>query len=555
MKKTASVFLILLIMVSAFATFAYIGVDQKIRDSEKTGNSDKDVSTAGTDSVSSLDETEKKIVAPDGDLFLQVGQSRQCRLQFEDGSPAEGAFWSSSDEKIARVSTDGRVTAVAQGETELLAVLGKDSKVRVKVSVCEDLAAAATGAILRLATDGSDEAMKQVDAMAQSFSHAGDKSTADLGAMMQALTAFRQAGEKGDSSAPQLWDALKDAVRNTETGLNNQQLRQAALAAYSQGEKSSSELTITFTGDCTLAYYNETRYLRGFPAVYKKSGSLTYPFDLTREVFGADDITMINFEGTLTDYTNHKNKQFFFRGEPSFADILPASSIEAVTLENNHSYDYLDIGYSDTIDNIKKVGVAYTNYDTPAVINVKGLRVVMISLCLFETDFSDEMLEHVQNYVNMYKQKDTIIVMNAHWGIERDKNPDSTQIKAAHAMIDAGVDLVIGHHPHVPQGIEVYNGHYIFYSLGNFAFGGNAKANQPETLMVRAMFGRDDEGNAALSRVSVIPCLTTSTGTDVNNYRPTPLYGEKAAKVMEKLLQLSSQVDGGVGSLTWSMIP
>ena len=551
MKRTARIILILLIMLAAVLTFAYIGIKQKLTPAD-VGHAS---GSKGINSAQSADNGEKKLVAPEGSIILQVGQSRQCRVEFSDGSPADGAFWSSGNEKIVRISTDGRVTAVAEGETELLAVLGKDNKTRVKVSVYEDLTAAAVNAVTNLAADGSDASMELVDSMALSLSHANDKKTADLGAMMQALAAFKQAGAAGDSSAPRLWDTLTETVKNTGTGLDGELLRQAALAAYSQGEKSSSEMTITFTGDCTFAYYNDSNSPGRFPAIYERSGSLTYPFDLTREVFGADDITMINFEGTLTDYTKHKSKQFFFRGEPSFANILPASSVEAVTVENNHSYDYLDIGYSDTLDNLKKVGVQYTNYDTPAVLNVKGMRVVMLSLCLFETDFSDEMLEHIRYYVQMYKQKDTVIVVNAHWGRERDTVPNSGQIDAAHAMIDSGVDLIIGHHPHVPQGIEVYNGHYIFYSLGNFAFGGNSKAAKPETLIVRTMFGRDASGNAVLSRVSVVPCLITSSGTTFNNYRPTPLYGESGAGVMNLLLRLSGQIDGGVQSLTWNMIP
>ena len=551
MKRTARIILILLIMLATLLTFVYVGIRQKTSPTDNTLTSDG----KATAKTQTSDSTENKITVPDGSIILQIGQSRQCKIQFEDGSPVEKAFWSSGNEKIARVNSKGRVTAVAAGETELLAVVGKDSKTRVKVLVFEDLTSAAVQAVNHLATDGSDPSMELVDSMARSLSHASDNKTADLGAMLSALTAFRAAGVRGDGSASQLWETLTQSVKNTETGLEDNLLRQAALAAYCQGEKSSAEMTITFAGDCTFAYYNESGSGGRFPAVYARSGSLTYPFDLTKGVFGADNVTMINFEGTLTDYTRHKTKQFFFRGDPSYAAILPASSVEAVTVENNHSYDYLDLGYNDTIDNLKKAGVLYTDYYTPAVINVGSLRVVMLSLCLVDTPFSDEFRQHVESYVQRFRQRDTIIIMNVHWGNEKEQTPGKSQIDAAHFMIDAGVDMVIGHHTHVPQGIEVYNGHYIFYSLGNFAFGGNAKASNPETFMLRAMFDRDDAGNAVLSRVSAIPCLTTSSGTAVNNYRPTPLYGENGAKVTDMLLRLSSGIDGGIRSLNWHMIP
>ena len=550
-KRTVRIILIILIMLATVLTFAYIGIMHRLYPAGMGS-----VEDVGSDvGPQSSDTRDKQLILPDGDIILQVGQSRQCRIQFEDGSPAEGVFWSSGDENVARVSSGGRVTAIAAGEAEILAILGKDHRARIKVSIYEDLTSAAAQAVTNLAADGSDDSMQLVESMAQSLSHASDKKTTDLAAMMHALAAFRQAGEKGDNSAPQLWETLMKAVETAQAEIDPMTLRQAALAAYSHGEKSSAEMTITFTGDCTFAYYNESNAPGRFPAVYRRSGSLTYPFDLTRQVFGADDITMINFEGTLTDSTQHKYKQFYFRGEPSFANILPASSVEAVTVENNHSGDYLEIGYADTLFHLKKAGIAYTDFQTPAVLNVKGMRAVMISLCLVDTTFTDEARQQIEDFVGQFKQKNTIVIMNVHWGIERDHVPDATQINAAHFMIDAGVDLVIGHHPHVPQGIEFYNGHYIFYSLGNFAFGGNARATMPETLMVRAMFGRDDEGNAVLSRLSVIPCLTTSSGSPGNNYRPTPLYGESGAQVISELLQLSAQVDGGIKSLTWSMIP
>lgn len=550
MKRTLRIILILLLILATTLTIAYIGIMHlfiPVPDGPSSG-------PTASDSVQ-ISDSERKLVLPDGDIILQVGQSHQSKAAFDDGSPAEGVFWSSGDERIARVSSDGRVTAVAPGETELLAVLEKDRKARVKVSVFEDLSVAAAEAIRNLAADGSNASMQLVDTMAHSLTRAGDKISADIGAVMEALAGFRQAGAKGDLSAPQRWETLTTAVGAAGIALDEQTLRQAALAAYSHGEKSSAALTVTFTGDCTFAYYNESNSPGRFPAVYGRSGSLTYPFDLTRQVFAADDITMINFEGTLTDYTRHKYKQFYFRGEPAFADILPASSVEAVTVENNHSFDYLDIGYADTLDYLSKAGVYYTNYDTPAVIDTRDIRVVMISLCLVDISFSDEFLQQIKTYVERYKQKGTVIVMNVHWGIEGDYYPKKSQINAAHSMIDAGVDLIIGHHPHVPQGIEVYNGHYIFYSLGNFAFGGNSRASKPETLMVRAMFDRDESGQAVLSRVSVVPCLTTSSGTSGNNYRPTPLYGKKGARVVNHLIEFSSRLGGGVDSLTWSMIP
>ena len=550
MKKSfkSTLKLILLpIFGAAVLIFVYFGIIQR---------SDNNKLTVGNGSYDSMKSSDgRTMTISDGDLILQVGQSRQCRVIFDNGSPAEGAFWSSNNEKTAVVSSDGKVTAVAPGETELLAVIGRDKMARIKVTVFQDLTKAAADAVAALAANGSDEAMKLVDSMADNLLHAVDKKFADLGSVMSAVSAFQQAGAKGDDSAPLLWEELIKAVKASETDLDTRTLRQAALAAYSQGEKSSSDLTISFTGDCTLGYYNEVDTTARFPYIYEHSGSETYPFDLTRQVFGADDITMINFEGTLTESTIHRKKQFYFRGKPSYVKILTGSSIEAVTVENNHSFDYFETGYNDTLDCLRSAGVAYTSLSSPAVLDVKGVRVVMLSLCLVNTSFTDEMREQTVSRIRQYKQNGALIVMNIHWGVEGNKTCNRSQIKVAHFLIDAGVDLVIGHHPHVPQGIERYNGHYIIYSLGNFSFGGNAKANKPETFILRAMFGKDNTGNLVLNRISVVPCLTTSTGSKINNYRPTPLYGRRGKFVVDELLWLSSHIQGGVDSLTWSMIP
>lgn len=554
MKRTPRIILILLLMLATALTIAFIVITNWFAPGMKGADAKNGISVESKENEEDPDHNQK-LILPEGDVVLQVGQSRQCSVVFEDGSPAKNVFWSSSDEKIARVDNTGRITAVAAGQTKLLAVVNKDVKTFVSVSVFEDIRTAAEDAVNALATDGSVESMQRVDSIAISLSHATDGGSADTAAVLKALSGFKAAGAKGSSDAPKLWNTLTQAAAASEMQFDEKTLRQAALAAYSHGEKESADLTLTFTGDCTFGYFNELDTAARFPYIYEHSGSVTYPFDLTRQVFAADDITMINFEGTLTESTKHKRKQFYFRGKPEYVNILPSSSVEAVTVENNHSYDYYDTGYNDTVDTLKKAGIFCTSRYDPAVIDVRDYRVVMLSLCLIDINFSDEYREQLENYIARYKNNSTVIVMNLHWGIEMAGVPQKSQIKAAHEMIDAGVDLVIGNHPHVPQGIERYNGHYIFYSLGNFSFGGNAKAKRPDTFMVRAMFGRDGDGKAVLKRFSVIPCLTTSSGSVVNNYRPTPLYGKRGQQLIDRLISLSSHLNGGVDRLTWNQIP
>lgn len=120
-------------------------------------------------------------------------------------------------------------------------------------------------------------------------------------------------------------------------------------------------------------------------------------------------------------------------------------------------------------------------------------------------------------------------------------------------MIDAGADLIVGAHPHQLQGIEQYNGKYIVYSLGNFAFGGNENAVKAarDTMIVRPRFKKDSAGKPYCSGMTVVPFAESSApDASVNNYRPIPLYGEDAARVKQTLISRSAPLSNGISNLT-----
>ena len=551
MKKAGRIIFIIMLMLLTALTFVFIGIMRG-----NSTNHENQVDQAASFPDSRALAAQGRSLVMDGDcVVMQVGQSHQCDVRLDDGRTIGRVLWSCTDEKIALVDEKGRVTALSAGSAELWAVMGKDLKAKATVVVYDDVDAAAIEAVTALATDGSDSSMQKVDLLAQGLAHSKDKLTKKTAAVMKALSAFQKMGETNGDSAQALWEELAGAVNASGWKLDEKTLRQAALAAYCHGEKDSSDFTLSFTGDCTFGYFNGADGKGKFPSVYRNAGSVSYPFDLVRCVFGADDITMINFEGTLTESRRHKPKQFYFRGDPSYVDILTSSSVEAVTLENNHSFDYYETGFYDTVDILREAGVNYTSYYSPGSININGCRVVMLSMCLVGTEYTEEFREHVEDYVSRFRDRDTLIVMNVHWGEEKASRPAEYQIEAAHTMIDCGVDLVIGHHPHVLQGIEEYNGHYIAYSLGNFSFGGNTSALRPYTVILRVSFQKSDSGRPEISRLSVVPCLTTSTGSSVNNYQPTPVYGDRADAVTDHLLKLSAGLDGGIDSVSRSRIP
>lgn len=544
MKRVARVALLLLLMCGTLTTLVYIGLNEKREKANANAYSSPSDKVTQSDSFSSK---KSKLVLSDTEFSLGVGESYKCSAALSGTKKADRIKWSSSDKNIASVDSSGNITAVSKGEAKITASISDDITCSVKVSVYENAKNSITKNIKELALNGSDDAYKELLSLSDLLQKSKGNA-ADYAAFLRALLDYGNAGAGESKDFDKLWSALDSALGKTDLDINQQRLRRAALSAYCHGEKASSEITISFTGDCTFGYFNETDKANMFPAVYRNSGSVTYPFDLTKNVFGADDITMINLECALTESTEHKDKQFFFRGEPSYVKILKNSSVEAVTVENNHSFDYLKNGFNDTLKFLKSSGIRYTSLTSPAALKKGDYRVVMLSLSLVSTTYRPEFKKRIEKYITQYKDESTVVIVNVHWGTEGADTPDDWQIQAAHSMIDAGADLIVGHHPHRLQGIEQYKGKYIAYSLGNFSFGGNSAVSYPHTIILRASFSHTDDG-MMLDRISAVPCNITSTGTKVNNFQPTVLYGGSGSDTIAELLSLSANLEGGIKSI------
>lgn len=297
---------------------------------------------------------------------------------------------------------------------------------------------------------------------------------------------------------------------------------------------------MTFAGDCSFGAINGFQGSRYFPEVYLASQSISYPFDRVKAIFEADDLTVVNFEGTLTTASAEADKQWHFKGAPSFAAILPAASVEVALLTNNHAGDYLEAGYADTVHALRAQGVELVEESAPFVTTIRGVRVVIIGDCAVvgeDTPHTDGVAERVLTQIQQWKTPDTIVIVDLHWGAEYTEVPTAWQQTSAHAFIDAGADLVIGQHPHILQGIESYRGRSIVYSLGNFAFGGNCLAKYPETMLFDVVFRVDADG-VSIESSNIIPCRTTSSternsaGVLWNNFQPEPLSGFEAEQVL-----------------------
>lgn len=315
---------------------------------------------------------------------------------------------------------------------------------------------------------------------------------------------------------------------------------ESVIESETDTEGEPAEILLSFTGDCILGTDEFFAWDTGLPAYYNLYGP-EYFLKNVRSIFEEDDLTIVNMEGTLTEETTRVDKQFAFKGDPEYVKILTSSSVEAANIANNHSHDYGEKSFQDTVQTLEENGIKTFGYDDVAVLEVKGIRVGMFGI--YELDDHLERIPQVkQDIAKLKDQNVDIIVAVFHWSNELVTVPDENQVTLAHLAIDEGADVVVGHHPHVVQGIDEYKGKMIAYSLGNFCFGGNTHPTEMDTFIFQQKFILDGKRNITGSEYKVIPCRVSSE-TTYNNYQPTPLVGEEAKETMDKIEERSQEIN------------
>ena len=306
-------------------------------------------------------------------------------------------------------------------------------------------------------------------------------------------------------------------------------------------------LTLSVVGDCTLGTDETFDYDTSLNAYYENYGA-DYFLQNVKDIFSADDLTIANFEGTLTDSDEREDKTFAFKAPASYASILTSGSVEAVNTANNHSHDYGDQSFDDTLAALDDTGIVHFGYDETAVMDVKGIKVGLVGIY----ELYDHLEREQQLKDNIAKVKADgaqLIVVIFHWGNETETVPDSNQTTLGRIAIDEGADLVCGHHPHVLQGIETYKGRNIVYSLGNFCFGGNSSPSDMDTMIYQQTFTIDADGVKKDNVTNIIPCSISSAAYDgYNNYQPTPAEGDEATRILGKINERSSWISTAEGS-------
>ncbi len=326
---------------------------------------------------------------------------------------------------------------------------------------------------------------------------------------------------------------LIDAGSGVVTGLETEQEAGEALeevpAETPEEEDGTRLITATFAGDFTIGGDSRKRTNIFEDELKKQDGDINFTMRNVRDILMEDDLTLINFEGTLTNSThvpdNKRENQFLFSAPPEYVSILTDNGVEAVALENNHVMDHGEEVYQETQQTLTDAGIVWSNAETVGEIMVKGVKIGMLSYQTF--DRYDTLFTQVPLDVAEAKARYDLVIVSFHWGNEKDYAPNKNQQKMGKLAIDAGADLVVGHHSHRINPIEEYKGKYIVYSLGNFCFAGNSKPSDMSSFLFQ-MRWRVHENTITQEGWRIIP-IRISSRSDYNDFAPTVL--EKATAI------------------------
>jgi len=314
----------------------------------------------------------------------------------------------------------------------------------------------------------------------------------------------------------------------------------AAVLLASPMTAQAARITLSAVGDIMLAGSGASTFARS---------GYDYPFAATSRDLRVSDISMGNLEAPLAaGGTEFVGKKFRFKVDPKAAGALSKAGFSVLTLANNHIMDYGAAGLRETIAALDRHGISHAGAGAtieaarrPALLERNGGKVAFLSYSLTQpleffagagsAGTAPGWSRFFREDIRRARSTADYVVVSFHWGAERAVYPKSYQVEAARRAVDAGADLVIGHHPHVLQGVERYRGGVILYSLGNFAFGSLSR-HADSSVMARVVL---EEG---VREVELIPLNVRNSQV---RYQPAILRGKKGQSVIARLNQLSRQ--------------
>ena len=310
-------------------------------------------------------------------------------------------------------------------------------------------------------------------------------------------------------------------------------------SAVAPAKPPARTITISAVGDCTFGggIENGIDVTPFDHMMAKHKDDLAYPFSGVLDIFRNDDLTIVNLEGTLTASTEPiPQGKFHFRGKPEYARILKESSIEIANMANNHMGDFGVRGQEDTHRALLAAGVGASGNGIVDRRTIKGIEVVSVGFTGIHMTRAE-----VKSEIEKVKKPDNLVVASFHWGVEGTHEVIDIQREFGRLAIDAGADVVLGHHPHVVQAIETYHGKHIAHSLGNFVFGANTNPQKVESMIYRETFVEQD-GHVVPSSIEVVPVLLC-VRLPCPEFRPVPLEGEAKEKFLTWLARENEKLE------------
>lgn len=302
-------------------------------------------------------------------------------------------------------------------------------------------------------------------------------------------------------------------------------------------------VTITFLGDCTLGGEEKKAGTSLSFARRIAENGMDFPFRGLKQLTGTDDLTVANLEVVLSDRKLKKEKKKFnFIGPTANTQILTEGSVECVTVANNHTHDYGEEGYADTKKALEQAGVSWFGTDAPAI--WRSEEGVMIGFLGVNYSLTGNRARRFAAQADRLKDLGCAAIITVmHAGTEYSyRPPDNYQAQIVDRAVKAGSCLVIGHHPHVLQGVAVKEGVPVVYSLGNCSFGGTTFARDSDALAVRAEL-RFEAGELRETALTFYPICITSDRRH-NNYSPCLLEGDDAERVLKKMAETTGTDPG-----------
>lgn len=302
--------------------------------------------------------------------------------------------------------------------------------------------------------------------------------------------------------------------------------------------------TISFVGDCSIG--DSIQYKKAVSSYHTciDQNGYDWPFSLVKDVLAADDLTVANLEVVFTARTQHTDKMYNLVADADHVAVLNAGSIELVNTVNNHSMDFGRAGYQDSLATLEAAGVdsfgsiyagREDGYDQLGVRDVNGIRFGFIGFSYPQEADQKRIADRI---ATLREQGCDVVVVSLHWGRETHPTPTTGQMTYAKKILDAGADMIWGHHPHVLQPIQYYGGKPILYSTGNFTFGTMSNVD-PATGIFQLTYQKE-EGRVQLTELSVVPCQTQRSP----DFRPFILTEEAQRRAVFGKLVLKKEYKG-----------